>query len=171
MASTSSEYDQAEVVIGPEGYQINPSEVIYYTERLKEYYNRSDNDVMSTVSTGTKTKYLDQLKDQLQIGEDDQSKAAVPHDPDPTGMRETLEQLGKEDLMNLTMNMAKKWEEGGKPAEIKTLLDTALASPRALPTIGRELTGIDRILRDGLLAFLVKIRQFLPKFPSQLQCR
>jgi hypothetical protein len=111
------EYDQAKVVVGPEGDQINPSEVIYYTERLKEYYDRSDNDVMSTVSTGTKTKYLDQLKDQLQIGEDDQSKAVVPDDPDPTGMRKILEQLGKEDLMNLVMNMAKKWEEGGRPSK------------------------------------------------------
>lgn len=133
MASTSfeydqskvdAEYDQEKVVVSPEGDHINPSEVIYYTERLKEYYDRSDTDVMSTVSTGTKAKYLDQLKDQLQIGEDDQSKAVAPHDPDPTGMKKALQQLGKEDLMNLIMNMAKKWEEGGKPAEIKILLDT-----------------------------------------------
>lgn len=123
MASTSSENEQSEVVINPNGDQINPSEVIYYTERLKEYYERSDNDVMSTLSTGTKAKYLDQLKGQLQIGEDDQSSAVVPFDPDPMGLKPSLQHLGKEDLMNVIINMAKKWEEGGKPAEIKVLLD------------------------------------------------
>lgn len=121
MASTSSEHK----VVNINGDQINPSEVIYYTERLKEYYERSDNDVMSTLSTGTKAKYLDQLKGQLQIGEDEQPSAAavVPYDPDPMGLKPSLQHLGKEDLMHLIINIGKKWEEGGKPAEIKMLVD------------------------------------------------
>lgn len=122
MASTSSEHDRSEVVNN--GDPVNPSEVIYYTERLKEYYERSDSDVMSTLSTGTKAKYLEQLKDQLQIGEDEPPTTAVlPYDPDPMGLKPSLQHLGKEDLMNLVINIGKKLEEGGKPTEIKLLID------------------------------------------------
>lgn len=137
MASTSSEHDQSKVVgiESSQGDHINPSEVIYYTERLKEYYERSDNDVMSTLSTGTKAKYLDQLKGQLKIGEEDQPSAVVPYDPDPMGLKPSLQRLGKEDLMNLIINIAKKWEEGGKPAEIKELLDTVSGTSRGTPLI------------------------------------
>lgn len=123
MASTSSEHDRGSEIVN-DGAPVNPSEVIYYTERLKEYYERSDSDVMSTLSTGTKAKYLEQLKGQLQIGEDEPpTTAVVPFDPDPMGLKPSLQHLGKEDLMNLIISIGKKWEEGGKPTEIKLLID------------------------------------------------
>ncbi|XP_073396841.1 uncharacterized protein [Physcomitrium patens] len=167
MASTSSEHE-TRVVITSEDEQINRSEVIYYTERLKEYYDRSDNDVMSTIATESKAKYLDQLKVQLQIG-DDPPNGVVHFDPDPSAISKTLHQLGKEDLINLIMNLAKRWEEGGNPAEIEGLLNKASSALAAKSTTQRELTGIDRILKDGLLAFLDKIRQHLPNWPAQVR--
>lgn len=114
MGSTTSE---------PKGEQVRSSEVIYYTERLKEYYDRSNNDVTSTISSGQKRKYLDQLKDELKIGEKEQSKAVVSYDPDATGIKKKLQPLGKDGLMNLIVSMAKKLEEAGKSAEIPRLLD------------------------------------------------
>jgi hypothetical protein len=114
MRSTSSE---------PKGEQIRSSEVIYYTERLKEYYDRSNDDVTSAMSSGQKRKYLDQLKDQLNLGEKEQSKAVVPYDPDPMGIKKKLKPLGRDGLITVIVNMAKKLEEAGKSAEIPQLLD------------------------------------------------
>lgn len=121
MGSTTSQPGRANT----KGEKIKAAEIVYYTERLKGYYDRSDNDVTSTVASAQKRKYLDQLKGQLKIGEKEQQPTAVvPYDPDPTGIKRKLTPLGKEDLMNLIVNMAKKLEEAGKSAEIQRLLDT-----------------------------------------------
>ena len=107
----------------PKVDQIRSSEVIYYTERLKEHYDRSNDDVTSAISSGQKRKYLDQLKDQLKLGQSEQSKAVVPYDPDPRGIKKNLQPLGKEGLLKLIVTMAKELEESGKSVEIPRLLD------------------------------------------------
>lgn len=108
--------------------KVKATEVIYYTARLKEIYDRSDTDVTSKVASGQKLKYLDQLKDQLQIGQKEPplpKTAVVPYDP--TGLKKKLIPLGKEGLMELIVNLAKKLEEAGKSAEIQRLLDIVSA--------------------------------------------
>ena len=97
----------------PQNGQVKASEVVYFTGRLREWFERSNSELMAISKTRRK-KSLDKAKKELE--------------EDPTGIKKMLRSLGKEDLMTLIIKMANKLEELGKSGESKALIDSVRAN-------------------------------------------
>lgn len=93
----------------PQNGQVKASEVVYFTGRLREWFERSNSELMAISKTRRK-KSLDKAKKELE--------------EDPAGIKKMLRSLGKEDLMTLIVKMVNKLEELGKFGESKALIDS-----------------------------------------------
>ena len=93
----------------PQNGQVKASEVVYFTGRLQEWFERSNSELMAISKTRRK-KSLDKARKELE--------------EDPAGIKKMLRSWGKEDLMTLIVKMANKLEELGKFGESKALIDS-----------------------------------------------
>lgn len=108
----------------PRDAPIKAAEAIYFTEKLKEWHDRSSADFSGRGRKGfSPFKRLEKLLDKSKQGVKEDSKALIDVDAEPRGLRKRLQSMGKEELMNIIVGMTKKLDELGESGESKALLE------------------------------------------------
>eukprot|EP00850_Spirogloea_muscicola_P017864 SM000157S02094 [mRNA] locus=s157:259267:270139:- [translate_table: standard] len=95
---------------------------------------------------------------------------------DVAGLKEELEGAGKESLVELVLQYHRKLVELGHLAEAHQFHQSLQLAQELLKGSGKVdpkpqtkgLAGVDQLLRDGLLAFLLKLQPFLVPLPPQV---
>jgi len=82
------------------------------------------------------------------------------------GLRQRLESMGHHELVSIAIDMAQQLEHLSQPPDTKFFMDSVemVSSQFNSPNI----TGIEHLLKDGLLAFLLKFKKYMPQYPPQV---
>ncbi|OAE18414.1 hypothetical protein AXG93_3426s1070 [Marchantia polymorpha subsp. ruderalis] len=158
-------------------------EAHYFAHKLQEWYDRNQS-VDFDSNPAAKQKWLQTIKPTDEKGkspaleaisaQETTSPAATSSPPhtEVSDMKEKVSALSKEELVDLVLLYYHELVGLGRTQDATRVLQSAIehVSIQRPVVEGQKTgeTGIDKLLNDGLLKFLLKLNKYLPPLPAQV---